>query len=369
MDAAERGLDLITMDTCCDSFLDEPLAKFMASLDDCLDPNELGQRPWNAFADILAKFDDRCHKVDRDRLPKGKVRRSNVFELAADRNVSIATVCVAAMAWGGMRVDHFGQLCKSSRGKWLEIAKTIRKGKLTRAEAYACLKKRREEGELKGMGPAFFTKLIYFLTPRDKPECQAAYIMDQWAASSVNLLTGSEIVRMNVTPSLDAAPKLRHKTPELSMNELALSFKFTVSDENTSDNYEAFLLGSQSARMSIPPLYGSGGSGAFRRRHNWSGILAAVRNPPSGQASDIDACPNKTTCAFSSQLATTLLSLSLRSFSRRRHVPVTGTNAHPEGAQGLARTSSRSSRYLDTSKNTASNQYISGVYRFGAGAV
>ena len=176
------------MDTCCDSkaglpripFLDEPLAKFAASLDDCLDPDEPGMRHWGSFADVLANVDGGRHQVDRDRLPKGKIRRSEVFELAANPNVSIATICVAAMAWGGMNVDHFRRLCQSSRGKWLGVAEQIRKGKLTRAKAYACLKKLKEKDELKGMGPAFFTTLIYFLTPRDKPERQTAYIMDQW---------------------------------------------------------------------------------------------------------------------------------------------------------------------------------------------
>lgn len=232
------------MDTCCDSkadlprisFLEEPLAKFAASLDNCLDPDEPGMRHCNSFADVLAKFDGVRHEVDRDRLPEGKVRRSEVFELAADPNVSIATVCVAAMAWGGMNVRHFELLCASSRGKWLDVATRIRKGKLTRAEAYACLKKLKTLGKLKGMGPAFFTKLIYFLTPRDKPERQTAYIMDQWAASSVNLLTGSDMVLMDVTPT----PKFSRRTRKSSISELALSFAFTVSDKNTAVDYEAF---------------------------------------------------------------------------------------------------------------------------------
>lgn len=56
-----------------------------------------------------------------------------------------------------------------------------------------------------------------------------AYIMDRWAASSVNLLTGSNRVLLN--------GERRWKDSE---NDLDVSYGFTVSDANTSDDYEAF---------------------------------------------------------------------------------------------------------------------------------
>ena len=241
-DTVESGFDLITMDTYCDSkadlpriaFRDEPLAKFAASLDECLDPDELGMRPCKSLVDTLTEIDGGCHTVDEHRLPEGKIRRSEVFELAADLNVSIATVCVAAMAWGGMRLRNWKLLWAPTNKEWLDAARCIRKGNLTRATAYACLKKLKEDEKLKGMGPAFFTKLIYFLTPRAKSKRQTAYIMDQWAASSVNVLTGWNMVRMDVTP------KWPRRTRKSSMSESALAFTFTVSDKNTAVDYEAF---------------------------------------------------------------------------------------------------------------------------------
>ena len=240
---AGRGFDLTTMDTCCDSkadlprisFLDEPLAQFAQSLDDCLHPDEPGMRRWDSFADVLEKVDGGRHKVDRHRLPEGKVRRSEVFELAAaNPEVSVATICAAAMAWGGMNLENWRLLWGPSDREWLNVAQCIRDGNLTRAEAYERLRVLKKKGDLKGMGPAYFTKLIYFLTPRDKPERQTAYIMDQWAASSVNLLTGWNMVLMDVTP------KSPRRTRKSSMSELALSFTFTVSDKNTAVDYEAF---------------------------------------------------------------------------------------------------------------------------------
>ena len=202
-EAAGRRFNLITMDTCCDSkadlprifFLNEPLAKFAASLDDCLNPDEPGMRGWDSFADVVANDDDARHKVDTDRLPNGKIRRSEIFELAADPNVSIATVCVAAMAWGGMNLGNWRLLWGQRDTQWLNVAECIRDGNLTREQAYERLKLLKKNEKLKGMGPAFFTKLIYFLTPRDKSKRQTAYIM-----GSVGGIVGERADRMEHGP-------------------------------------------------------------------------------------------------------------------------------------------------------------------------
>ena len=82
---------------------------------------------------------------------------------------------------------------------------------------------------MKGAGPAYFTKLIYFLAPRDGGELRNGYIMDQWAGCSVNLLTNCETVLMNVAKTWS-----RRKVLPVA------SYTFTVSDANTGANYEAF---------------------------------------------------------------------------------------------------------------------------------
>ena len=217
-------------------FCEDPLAEFKASLDDCLDPDEQGQKTCRPFVDGLSavdtaslEVDPMLLEVDTAKLPDDGVKRSEVFDLAADRNVKVATVCVAAMAWGEMHLVHWNTLCRTSGGKWLEVAQCILDGKLTRAQAYERLKALRAQGKLKGMGPAFFTKLIYFLAPRGEPERKAGYIMDQWAGSSVNLLVDSELVLFDVIRTWNR-PKDQPKA----------TFVFTVSDENTNDDYEAF---------------------------------------------------------------------------------------------------------------------------------
>ena len=44
---------------------------------------------------------------------------------------------------------------------------------------------------MKGVGPAFYTKLIYFLGN------QEGLIMDQWTAKSVNLLCNNKIIKLD----------------------------------------------------------------------------------------------------------------------------------------------------------------------------
>ena len=154
------------MDTCSKTkatfpsidFLEEPRERFRESLDDCLYPDGKGMKKGELFRGVLSK-------QDAANVPENKPKRSEIFALAADDSVNVASVCAAAMAWGGMRVGHWKLLWDTSNGDWLKVAQCIRDGKPNRSEAYERLKTLKKKDQLKGMGPAFFTKLIYFLTP------------------------------------------------------------------------------------------------------------------------------------------------------------------------------------------------------------
>ena len=166
--------------------------------------------------------------VDVSVLPEGQVKRSRVLELASSPEVNVHTVCAAIMAWGGMHQNHRDSLFKKSGREWFQVARDIRRGVIDRKTAYSRLAELRRKKKLNGAGPAYFTKLIYFLTPRQET-VKTGYIMDQWAGCSINLLVGREVVLMNVT-----------KTWKRQANDMAPSFEFTVADENTGDNYETF---------------------------------------------------------------------------------------------------------------------------------
>ncbi|MDE2725587.1 MAG: hypothetical protein OXI59_19630 [Gemmatimonadota bacterium] len=175
------------------------------------------------------KFADELPGVYALHLPDDRLSRDCVFKLARQdvRDVNTATVCAAILAWGGMHTNHRDLLFHCEDRKWLEVACSLRNGKLDRKEAYARFKELRRHGKMKGMGPAFFTKLIYFLMPQESTALKPGYIMDQWAGCSINLLAGQEIVLMDVHEDREK------KGPGLNL-------KFTVSNENCGTNYVNF---------------------------------------------------------------------------------------------------------------------------------
>lgn len=197
---------------------------FQSCMDNNVSPDDLGGKPWQTFCSGLNGVDLAAFKL---KGPNGRISRSEVFSLAAKDNISILTVCAAVLAWGGMRINHRDMLTKNLG--WLEVADKIKRGALNRRQAFSEFSRLRTKGLLKGMGPAYFTKLIYFLTPRNGLQGNQAYIMDQWAGCSINLLADQEIVLMDVTRSW----KRTDEKPQAS-------FSFRVSDVNSDENYEEF---------------------------------------------------------------------------------------------------------------------------------
>ncbi|MDU7523821.1 MAG: hypothetical protein E7K72_20995 [Roseomonas mucosa] len=153
-----------------------------------------------------------------------KPNREALFRMVADKQQDTMALCATIFAWGGMHVRHGRELFRAG-AKWRETAETVRFGNLNRAEAYALFHKLRADGALPGMGPAYFTKLVFFL--RGSALTDPGYIMDQWTGCSVNLLTGDPCtVLMNATYAWDSPTTLRSD--------------FQVSDKNDAQRYERF---------------------------------------------------------------------------------------------------------------------------------
>jgi hypothetical protein len=68
----------------------------------------------------------------------------------------------------------------------------LRSEKLTYLGAYDRFLAQSLQGNMPGCGPAYYTKLIFFLT---KHLDQRGFIMDQWLGRSINLLADREVVR------------------------------------------------------------------------------------------------------------------------------------------------------------------------------
>jgi len=204
---------------------------------------------FNAVMPLAARNSNMTYK-----LSKNKVSRSELFDMARDtKNISIESCCVSIFAWGGMKKAH-GVALFSRNAKWLILADEIRQGKYDRAEAYNRFSKLRANGDVPGMGPAYFTKLIFFL----QPSSPRGYIMDQWTSASINLLFG-QIVKTKVSKQAKGRGGLDE----------------TVCDSNSSVDYELFCAGIEhtAKRLGVRPehaeemMFSKGGKhkGAWRQ--------------------------------------------------------------------------------------------------------
>lgn len=126
-------------------------------------------------------------------LPKDPLGRARVREICRDATKHVLFGYVCAMCWGwqekGPRGTKGVTVPWTQKQKIEEHLEKLRAGNLSRADAYNLFRK---EGKVKGLGPSYFTKLLFFFSPAEN-----FWIMDQWTGKSINLLTGEIIVRFN----------------------------------------------------------------------------------------------------------------------------------------------------------------------------
>ncbi len=163
--------------------------------------------------------------LDHGNLPPEQVNRKSLLAMQSNPLTPTEVICVSIFAWGGMRVSNGKLLFGKSMHPWLEVAEEVRTGMLNRRDGYDAFNNLRKDNSLSGLGPAYFTKLLYFLPPRNKN----GYIMDQWLGLSINLLTGSELVRLNESITFDWKP-----------GTVIPNFNSLVCDHNTADGFEKF---------------------------------------------------------------------------------------------------------------------------------
>ena len=156
-------------------------------------------------------------------LSKTALSRAALSALWRNPSVSVEACFLSTMAWGGMKRDN-GRRIWAARGNCLAICTDVRAGLHTRASGFQGFLTLRGKKLLPGMGPAYFTKILFFASP-----VQDAYILDQWTARSMHLLSGQgkyPAVRKDYT---SAAKALRLKAPGV--------LRVIVDDKVTSADY------------------------------------------------------------------------------------------------------------------------------------
>lgn len=161
---------------------------------------------WNAFSDIPFQEQGAVgvaplkwvtrHGLagvpDQAALSHVVLNREAVIEICREPAHDVLFAYACAMAWGGQGGGPGGRghvaAAWNARAQLVPRLTALRAGGLSRSEAYTLFC---GAGAVPGLGPSFFTKLLYFFSP-----APSFYIMDQWTAKSVNLLTGTALVRL-----------------------------------------------------------------------------------------------------------------------------------------------------------------------------
>ena len=164
------------------------LNKFISTIDEGLNdfPGFVPSKWWSHVSQTV-KIN---HKLD---LPETRVSRQQLMELSRNNNVDDLHFSVCVLAWGGMNRKH-GALAFRNFRYWQPIVASLRHDQMSWDEAYSEFSELRSQDLLPGIGPAYFTKLIFF-------GClgRGGYIMDQWTARSINLLTQRPVVDLKWT--------------------------------------------------------------------------------------------------------------------------------------------------------------------------
>ena len=127
-------------------------------------------------------------------LPNKVLDRKELKLMCADENIPNMYCYLNIMAWGGQGNGPGGK--KNALIPWKEHyddldskITVLRKGEISRTEAFNLFC---DDGRVKGLGPAYFTKLLYFF---DSNNSKKMYIMDQWTTKPILMLTGRNIIR------------------------------------------------------------------------------------------------------------------------------------------------------------------------------
>lgn len=95
------------------------------------------------------------------------------------------------LAWGGQQINHGRKsLSKEHWDVWKKPCFELIRKNEDPIDSYEKFFELDQKGLLKGIGPAFYTKLIFFLGEGD------GLIMDQWTSRSINLLFNDEIIKL-----------------------------------------------------------------------------------------------------------------------------------------------------------------------------
>lgn len=186
---------------------------------------KLPVRPWSGKSPAKWVASLQVAFEDTNSLDNQAISRSNLIKLWRNFNVSTEACFLSTMAWGGMKAGH-GRSIWQTRNDWIPLCEQLRIGAFPdRKEAFEQFRLLRRQGKLPGMGPAYFTKVLFFARP-----IQDAYILDQWTARSIHMLTKA---RFWPSVDIDTTTLRRMQNNDGKAREIRVN----VTDRVTSSDY------------------------------------------------------------------------------------------------------------------------------------
>lgn len=151
---------------------------------------EAGFQPQEAIGEVPMVWAQSMHLDHPYELPNRLLNRTEVRAICRSEKHDVLYGYLCAMAWGGqgIRFARHAQTAWANRHEIESKLKKMKTEKMCLQEAYDLFC---GQGKIPGLGPAYFTKLLYFFCP----EPVNMYILDQWTTKSVLLLTGAHIIR------------------------------------------------------------------------------------------------------------------------------------------------------------------------------
>lgn len=149
-------------------------------------------------------------------------------------SANLYDIVVNILAWGGMSYRN-GRKALQCWDNWQPICDGLVSGKLSYTKAYDGFFDAQHSGKMSGIGPAYYTKLIFFLGNGE------GLIMDQWTSKSINLIHEENVIKLTSGYVSKFADSAMYKKYVQSVAELAESLDMSGSEFDKNNKMEELI--------------------------------------------------------------------------------------------------------------------------------
>ena len=149
-------------------------------------------------------------------------------------SANLYDIVVNILAWGGMSYVN-GRKALSCWNNWEPVCQGLLDGELNNIKAYDAFFDAHHSEIMFGVGPAYYTKLIFFLGNGE------GLIMDQWTSKSINLIHEENIIRLTSGYVSKFADSNTYKRYIQSVGELSERLGFSGSEVHKNSKTEELI--------------------------------------------------------------------------------------------------------------------------------